>query len=49
MKEPITEPLHNEIKHFVDCIRNGKTPLTDIEHAIGVIKNIEKYETQYTM
>ena len=49
MKEPTTEPLRNEIEHFVDCIKNAKIPLTDIDHALGVIKNIEKYETQYTL
>ena len=49
LKEPTTEPLRNQIEHFVDCIKNAKIPLTNIDHALGVIENIEKYETQYTM
>jgi len=49
LKEPTTEPLRNEIEHFVDCIKNAKTPLTNIDHALGVIENIEKYETKYIM
>ena len=49
LKEPSTEPLRNEIEHFVDCVKNAKTPLTNIDHALGVIENIEKYETQYIL
>ena len=49
MKEPMTEPLRNEIEHFIDCIENSKTPLTDIEHGLRVIKNMERHEAEYTM
>jgi|SRR3990167_3330329 len=49
LKESKTEPLRNEIEHFIYCINNNKTPLTDIEHGLRVIKNIEKYEKQYAM
>src|SRR3990167_870277 len=47
--KPQTEPLRNEIEHFINCVKTGKTPLTDMEHALRVIRNIEKYETQYAM
>lgn len=49
LKEPKTEPLRNEIEHFINCIKNNKKPRTDINHAIQVIKNIEKYEAQYAV
>ncbi|MFH1884626.1 MAG: Gfo/Idh/MocA family oxidoreductase [Planctomycetota bacterium] len=32
------EPLKVEIEHFVDCIKNGIECLTDVKHALGVIK-----------
>ncbi len=30
------EPLRNELIHFIDCVRNNKKPLTDIEHGIRI-------------
>ena len=39
------EPLREMAAHFIDCIRHGKTPLTDGRHAcdvIGVIESIQK-------
>ena len=30
------EPLRNEIEHFIDCVRNDKKPLTDIEHSYQI-------------
>lgn len=47
LKQPTTEPLRNEIVHFVDCVTYNKTPLTDIEHGIRVLRNMEKYEAQH--
>ncbi len=35
------EPLKEECKHFIDCIRNGKNPLTSGEHGVHVIKILE--------
>ncbi len=35
------EPLRNELEHFVDCIRTGKTPLTDIAHGLRVTEWLE--------
>lgn len=44
LKQPKKEPLKAELEHFIDCIKTGKTPLTDIEHGIRVIKQIEQWE-----
>ena len=30
------EPLRNELKHFIDCIKNKKTPLTGISHSYQI-------------
>ncbi len=35
-------PLENEIAHFVDCIENNKTPLVDGQHALRVMKVLER-------
>ena len=32
----LVEPLSVEIGHFVDCVRDGKTPLTDGRHGLEV-------------
>jgi len=32
------EPLQVECQHFVDCILNGETPLTDGRHGLEVVK-----------
>jgi predicted dehydrogenase len=37
-----TEPLRSEAEAFVDCIRNGKTPVTDIPHARNVVSILEQ-------
>jgi len=46
--EPITEvfevesnPLRNELKEFVECITTNRTPLTDVDNAIDVAKNLD--------
>jgi len=36
------EPLRTESQHFVDCIRNGGTPLTGIKHARNVVAILER-------
>jgi predicted dehydrogenase len=38
------EPLKEECKHFVECIRNGKSPLTSGDHGVQVIKILENAE-----
>jgi predicted dehydrogenase len=37
-----TEPLRVEAEHFVDCIRNQRTPLTGIAHARTVVSILER-------
>ena len=32
------EPLKEEISHFIDCIINNKTPITDGENGLAVVK-----------
>jgi predicted dehydrogenase len=36
-----SEPLTNEALHLVECIRDGKQPLTGIEDGINVVKGLE--------
>jgi predicted dehydrogenase len=36
------EPLRAEAEHYLDCIRNKKTPLTGIEHARQVVSILER-------
>jgi predicted dehydrogenase len=37
-----TEPLRAEAEHFVDCIRNGKKPITGALHARNVVSILEQ-------
>jgi predicted dehydrogenase len=34
----MTEPLHLECQHFVDCIQAGTTPLTDGQNGLAVLR-----------
>ena len=36
------EPLRTESEHFLDCIRNGKVPLTGVHHARKVVEILER-------
>ena len=36
-----TNPLYNELKEFVECIITKRTPLTDVNNAIAVAKNLD--------
>jgi len=36
------EPLRTEADHFIDCIRNKKTPLTGIAHSRNVVAVLER-------
>jgi UDP-2-acetamido-3-amino-2,3-dideoxy-glucuronate N-acetyltransferase len=38
---PPTEPLRAECEHFLDCIRSRKTPKTDGENGLRVLKILE--------
>jgi predicted dehydrogenase len=39
-----SEPLRNEIEHFVHCVRTGERPLTDGIHGRDVIEVLEAAE-----
>jgi predicted dehydrogenase len=36
-----SEPLLNELLHFIGCVQGNKLPFTDIEHGLRVVKNME--------
>ena len=36
-----SEPLMSEALHFMECIRDGKQPMTGIEDGINVVKGLE--------
>ena len=40
-KIDMTEPLRNECAHFVECIQEGKTPLTDGLNGLRVVRVLE--------
>jgi predicted dehydrogenase len=37
----MSEPLKNECQHFIDCIQNGKKPLTDGHEGLRVVRVLE--------
>lgn len=39
-----SEPLQSECQHFMDCIRNGRRPLTDGWNGLRVVKVLEAAE-----
>lgn len=38
---PVTEALHTEAMHFLDCIENQKTPITDGEMGLRLVRILE--------
>jgi predicted dehydrogenase len=38
---PSDEPLQIECEHFLECIRSGRTPLTDGYHGLRVVRVLE--------
>ncbi len=38
---PNGEPLKSECQHFLDCVANGTTPITDAEEALAVLRVLE--------
>jgi len=36
-----TEPLRNECLHFIECIKENKSPLTDAKHGLEVVRVLE--------
>lgn len=41
-KIKFNEPLNVETSHFIDCVKNRITPITDVEHARSVVKILEQ-------
>ena len=39
------EPLYLECRHFIDCVRDGTTPLTDGRSALDVVRVLEVAQT----
>lgn len=42
------EPLQQECEHFLECIRQGRRPLTDGEEGLRVLKVLNAAELSYT-
>ncbi len=40
-KVSMGEPLRDECRHFVECIREGKTPLADGQNGLAVVRALE--------
>ena len=36
-----SNPLRNELEHFVECVKENKKPISDIENALHVAKNLD--------
>lgn len=43
------EPLANECQHFLDCVRTGKVPRTDLAEGMAVVGVLEAVETELRM
>jgi predicted dehydrogenase len=42
---PMVEPLEVECRHFLECVQEGKTPLTDGTSSLRVVKVLEAAQT----
>jgi len=40
-KIDMSEPLHNECAHFIECVREGKHPTTDGKNGLRVVRVLE--------
>ena len=45
-KIPYPEPLAREMQHFLDCIRCGLEPVSGGQHAVSVVRTIERIESE---
>ena len=43
---PYPEPLAEEMKHFLDCARDGGEPISGGDHAVGVVRTIERVQAE---
>jgi predicted dehydrogenase len=41
------EPLKLEAAHFVECVRDGKRPLTDGQHGLDVVETLVAAQAAY--
>ncbi len=48
-KVPMTEALSTEVSHFVECIKTGKTPLTDGVAGLNVVRILEASDKSIKM
>jgi predicted dehydrogenase len=39
-----TEPLWTELEHFMDCINNGRQPMTSAEDGVAIVRVLERAE-----
>mgnify|MGYP001349878947 CR=1 FL=1 len=37
-----SQPLYDELSHFIDCIENGNEPLTNVSEGVSVIEVLER-------
>ena len=45
-KIPYPEPLAQEMRHFLDCIRSGSEPVSGGQHAVSVVRTIERIQAE---
>jgi predicted dehydrogenase len=41
-----TEPLWAELEHFMDCINNGRQPMTSAEDGVAIVRVLERAERE---
>ena len=43
---PYPEPLAREMAHFLRCIRDGSEPLSGGQHAVSVVRTIQRIQCE---
>ena len=43
---PHPEPLARQMAHFLDCIRDGSEPISGGQHAVSVVRTIERIQSE---
>jgi len=43
-----SNPLRDELTEFVESVSNNRTPLTNVDHAIDVARNIDLLSESFT-
>lgn len=46
---PVSEPLANECRHFIECIQEGKRPLTDGRNGVEIARVLEAAQRSLKM